>query len=129
VKRRLWIEIDADAETCGSCQKLNDELRGRPSCDVFDTCLQLSDRKNPDSSPLRCTGCLAAEDAAKPRQASEDDDDPAPHHLGETRCESCPSTDDVRACTVFDPASERIAVRLCAKCRRVASGNEEQRTI
>lgn len=84
MKRRLWIEIDADAETCGSCQKLNDELRGRPSCDVFDTCLQ-SDRKNPDSSPLRCTGCLAAEDAAKPEQASEDDDDPVPHHLQEVK--------------------------------------------
>jgi hypothetical protein len=33
------------------------------------------------------------------------------------RCETCGSVDDVRACTIDDPNSEKLARHLCVKCR------------
>ena len=75
-KRRLTLTIDAEADTCGACEFMNDELPDRPECDVFGWRLEMP-------GPKRASRCVEAEDAARSWQGSEDDDDPVPHHLQE----------------------------------------------
>lgn len=78
-KRRLTLTIDADPFTCGDCTH-----QSLDSCDLFDTLVHPSAMSMLGQLVFaRAPACLAAEDAARPWQASEDDDDPTPHHLQE----------------------------------------------
>lgn len=74
----LRISVDAGAVTCGPCRGVWGGA-DRASCRIFDMLglTQTPDRKDFE----RLTGCLAAQQAARPWERDEDDHDPVPHHL------------------------------------------------
>lgn len=84
-QRRLTLTIFAGEYTCDGCPQLSravgDDLFVRPHCALFRVELAYSVGASAMSTAQRCSGCLAAESAARPWQGSEDDDDPTPHHL------------------------------------------------
>ena len=74
------VDVDPDSVLCGACKNQLRSDAGRiVRCDLFDLGLTMT-----KSGPQRLTGCLAAEQAARPWTANEDDDNPTPHHLQES---------------------------------------------